>query len=199
TPDAKVTDDVLLEYMKNVMPFEDAKAQIAKMNPQQKQLELGQRAISRYGCFSCHDIKGFETAQSIGTDLSEEGSKLVTRLDFAFISDIPHTAKLAWFKRKLHDPRIFDQGRVLQPLEKLRMPNFDFSDDEIDRLVTAIMSFQREIQPAAALAPRSARADFLINGRALVHRRNCVGCHIIEGDGGDFVNTVPNKEASLAP
>ena len=76
------------------MPFEDAKAQLAKLDPQQKQLELGQRAISRYGCFSCHDIKGFEKAQSIGTDLSEEGSKLVTRLDFAFITDIPHTSKI---------------------------------------------------------------------------------------------------------
>ena len=43
----------------------------------------GQRAIARYGCFSCHQIKGFETTQPIGTDLSEEGTKLVTRLDFA--------------------------------------------------------------------------------------------------------------------
>src|ERR1051326_3023094 len=167
TPDAKAADEILLDYLKNVMPFEDAKAQLAKWNPQERQVELGRRAIGRYGCFSCHDIKGFETAQSIGTDLSEEGSKLVTRLDFAFITDIPHTSKLAWFKRKLHDPRIFDQGRVLQPLEKLRMPDFGLSDDEIDRLVTAIMSFQREIQPAAAMPPRSARLGFLIHGRAL--------------------------------
>src|SRR4029077_21182420 len=127
------------------------KAEIAKLNPQQKQIELGRRVIARYGCFSCHDIKGFEKAQSIATDLSEEGSKLVTRLDFAFISDIPHTSKLAWFNRKLHEPRIFDKGRVLQPLDKLGMPNFDFSDVEVDRLLTAIMSFQRDIQPPAAM------------------------------------------------
>ena len=197
TPDAKVTDDVLLDYMKNVMPFEDAKAQLAKMSPQQKQVDLGQRAISRYGCFSCHDIKGFEKAQSIGTDLSEEGSKLVTRLDFAFITDIPHTSKTAWFDRKLHDPRIFDKGRVLQPLEKLRMPNFDFTDQEVGRLLTAIMSFQREIQPPAAMPARSARVDNLGVGRTLVHRRNCVGCHIIEGDGGDFIKLV--ADPSLGP
>jgi mono/diheme cytochrome c family protein len=197
TPDQKTADDVLLDYLRNVMPFEDAKAQLAKWNPQERQVQLGQRAISRYGCFSCHDIKGFETAQSIGTDLSEEGSKLVTRLDFAFITDIPHTSKIAWFRTKLHDPRIFDRGRVLQPLEKLRMPNFDFTDDEVDRLLVAIMSFQREIQPTAALPPRTARTDFQIAGRTLVHRRNCVGCHIIEGDGGDFVKLV--AEPSLGP
>jgi mono/diheme cytochrome c family protein len=197
TPDAKVTDDALLDYLKNVMPFEDAKAQLAKWGPQQKQVELGQRAISRYGCFSCHDIKGFEKAQSIGTDLSEEGSKLVTRLDFAFITDIPHTSKTAWFRTKLHDPRIFDRGRVLQPLEKLRMPNFDLSDVEIQRLLTAIMSFQREIQPPAAMPPRSAKLDHQVAGRTLVHRRNCVGCHIIEGDGGDFLKLV--ADPSLGP
>src|SRR5204863_2070798 len=104
-----------------------AKAQLAKMDQQQRQVGLGRRAINRYGCFSCHDIKGFEKAQSIGTDLSEEGSKLVTRLDFAFITDIPHTSKIGWFRAKLHDPRVFDRGRVLRPEEKLRMPNFDFS------------------------------------------------------------------------
>jgi mono/diheme cytochrome c family protein len=196
-PDAKATDEALLDYLKNVMPFEDAKAELAKMSPQERQTELGRRAISRYGCFSCHDIKGFEKAQSIGTDLSEEGSKLVTRLDFAFISDIPHTSKLEWFRTKLHNPRVFDRGRVLQPLDKLRMPNFDLSEEEVSRLLIAVMSFQREIQPQAAMPARSANADFIGNGRTLVHRRNCVGCHIIEGDGGDFLKLV--ADPSLGP
>src|SRR2546428_3384587 len=183
-PDQNAVDQVTLEYYKAVMPVEDAKAEVAKLDPQQKQIALGQRVITRYGCFSCHDIKGFEKAQSIGTDLSEEGSKLVTRLDFGFVTGIPHTSKTAWFRTKLHDPRIFDQGRVLKPEEKLRMPNFDFSEEEINRLLTAIMSFQRDIQPPAAMPVRSARYDNLVSGRTLVHRRNCVGCHIIEGDGG---------------
>jgi mono/diheme cytochrome c family protein len=196
-PDPAAVDAVLLDYLKAVMPFEDAKASMAKMNTQQKELELGQRAINRYGCFSCHDIKGFEKAQSIGTDLSEEGSKLVTRLDFAFIDDIPHTDKLAWFETKLHDPRIFDRGRLLPPLDKLRMPNFDFSNEEVERLVTAIMSFQREIQPPAALPPRSARMEYTVNGRTLVNRRNCVGCHIIETTGGDYLKLV--ADSSLGP
>ena len=196
-PDQAAGDEILLDYLRSVMPFEDAKAQLAKMAPQEKQLELGRRAINRYGCFSCHDIKGFEKAQPIGTDLSEEGTKLVARLDFAFIEDIPHTSKIEWFRTKLHDPRIFDKGRVLPPLDKLRMPNFDFNDLEIERLVTAIMSFQREIQPPAAFPARSARYDFQTSGRTLVHRRNCVGCHVIEGSGGDFTKLV--ADPSLGP
>ncbi|HUK34867.1 MAG TPA: c-type cytochrome [Vicinamibacterales bacterium] len=193
----KDVDDTLLDYYTALMPADEAKTAVAKLNDDQKQLDLGQKVINRYGCFSCHEIKGFEKTQSIGTDLSEEGSKLVTRLDFGFISDIPHTSKIGWFDRKLHNPREFDKGRVLQPLDKLRMPNFDFSDVEVQRLLTAIMSFQRDTQPIQAFPTKSARRDYTVAGRTLVHRRNCVGCHIVEDDGGDFLKLV--SDSSLGP
>ena len=200
TPDQAAIDNVLLDYLHSIMPLDDAKKQVeelGKKGADAKQIDLGRRVINRYGCFSCHEIKGFETTQPIGTELSEEGSKLVSRLDFAFVEGIPHTSKTAWFRTKLHDPRIFDQGRMLASLDKLRMPNFEFSEVEVDRLLTAIMSFQREIQPAAALPAKSARYDYLVQGRTMVHRRNCVGCHIIEGDGGDFLKLV--AEPTLGP
>ena len=196
-PDQAAVDEVLLDYMKAVMPFEDAKAAIAKMDPATKQERLGQRVINRYGCYSCHLIKGFETTQPIGTDLSEEGSKLVSRLDFALIEDIPHSSKIGWFNQKLRDPRIFDKGKVVNQLDKLRMPNYEFSDVEVQRLLTAIMSFQREIQPQQSMPAKTARRDYIVQGRALVSRRNCVGCHQIEGNGGDFAKLVP--EPTLAP
>src|SRR5207247_2129909 len=120
TPDQMAVDRVILEYYKAVMPFEDAKAEIAKLDPQQKQIALGQRAITRYGCFSCHEIKGFEKAQSIGTELSEEGSKLVTRLECAFNRDMPHTSMLAWFRIKLHDPPICGNCRTRLPEETMK-------------------------------------------------------------------------------
>src|SRR6185295_8519317 len=193
----KDVDEVLLDYYKSVLPLEAAKAELAKLYAPGKQQALGQRVINRYGCFSCHDIKGFEKAQAIGTDLSEEGSKLVSRLDFSFITDIPHSSKTGWFRTKLHDPRIFDKGRVLPPLDKLRMPNFDLTDEENDRLLIAIMSFQREIQPPAAMPVNSARHDNIGVGRTLVSLRNCIGCHIIEGSGGDYLKLV--ADSSLGP
>ena len=75
---------------------------------------------------------------------------------------------------------------MLEPLEKLRMPDFHFNEVENERLRTAIMSFQRDVQPASALPPRTAKRDYTVRGRALVRRQNCVGCHEIEGDGGDY-------------
>ena len=186
---------VLLDYLKAVVPADEAAAQVEALDADARELELGRRVIGRYGCYSCHEIKGFETTRPIGIELSEEGSKQLSQLDFAFV-DVPHT-KLSWFEEKLEDPRIYDQNRVLQPLERLRMPNYSFTDEEARLLATAIMSFQREVQPAAAMVPQSAQHDALVTGRSLVRRRNCVGCHEIEGAGGDYRSVV--SDPSLAP
>ena len=77
------------------------------------------------------------------------------------------------------------------------MPDFHFNEVENERLRTAIMSFQRDVQPASALPARTAKRDYTVRGRALVRRQNCVGCHEIEGDGGDYRTVV--KDPSLAP
>ena len=193
---ASDVDDVLLDYMRAVVPFEEAQATMSAMSAEERLVELGERAIGRYGCFSCHEISGFEDTQAIGTELSEEGTKLLPQFDFAFMHDIPHT-KRDWIKNKLEDPRIYDTNRMLQPLEKLRMPDFGFSEDEARLLTTAVMSFQRDIQPKQSHVPRSARKDAIIDGRNMTRRRNCVACHEIEGDGGDYRDLV--EDPSLAP
>ncbi|HXH05822.1 MAG TPA: c-type cytochrome [Vicinamibacterales bacterium] len=191
----KLVDTILFEYLANVIPADEARARIARMDAEARKLELGRRVIARYGCFSCHEIKGFENEQPIGTELSEAGSKLVAQLDFAFV-DIPHT-KIDWYRQKLLEPRIFDRGRVLRPLEKLRMPNFHLAREEAELLVTALMSFQRDVQPRQIQRPRSLRGDALVAGRNFVRRRNCVACHEIEGDGGDYRALV--ADPSTAP
>jgi cbb3-type cytochrome oxidase cytochrome c subunit len=197
TPTEKDVDAVLLDYYRASMPSAEAQTELAKLDPQARELALGQKVIGRYGCYSCHEIKGFENVQPIGTELSEEGTKPVSRLDFGFVKDLGHSDRLGWFEHKLRDPRQFDEGRVLNPLDKLRMPNFQLSDVEVQRLSTAIMSFQRQIQPPRAMPVENARLDFIRQGRNFVHRRNCVGCHIIEGDGGDFISLV--AEPTLGP
>jgi mono/diheme cytochrome c family protein len=193
--DPKVADEVLFDYLSAIMPVEQARVSLAKMDAKAKQLDLGRRTIARYSCFSCHEIKGFENEQPIGTELSEQGSKLTSRLDFAFV-DIEHT-KLDWFHTKMKDPRIFDRNRILRPLEKLRMPDYRMTDEEAHLLVTALMSFQRDVQPRQALRQTSMRNDALVAGRNFVSRRNCVACHEIERNGGDYKKLVTDE--SLAP
>ena len=69
------------------------------------------RRSRRYGCFGCHEIKGFEKATPIGVELTEQGSKLVERLDFGYEhGQIPHTLP-GWVNRKVMEPRVFDRGQ----------------------------------------------------------------------------------------
>ncbi len=66
---------------------------------QQLQDFVARRTISKYGCFGCHDIPGFEEAKPIGTGLADWGRKDSSKLAFenihAFLSGPgdPHADK----------------------------------------------------------------------------------------------------------
>ena len=55
-----------------------------------KLMYLGNKAISHYGCYACHNIRGFETTTPPGTDLSIWAEKPVGQLDFAFYDHAFH-------------------------------------------------------------------------------------------------------------
>ena len=48
---------------------------------------LGKKAVTRLGCFACHDIPGFETAKPIGVALNDWGKKPADRLAFEDIDN----------------------------------------------------------------------------------------------------------------
>jgi cytochrome c551/c552 len=57
-------------------------------NRPKKQLEyVARRSLSRYGCFGCHDIPGYETAKPIGTPLASWGRKDPSQLAFENIDE----------------------------------------------------------------------------------------------------------------
>lgn len=51
---------------------------------------VGRRSISRYGCYGCHDIPGFETARPIGTALQNWGRKDSSKLAMEHIHEFLH-------------------------------------------------------------------------------------------------------------
>lgn len=51
---------------------------------------VGRRSISRYGCYGCHDIPGFEKARPIGTGLADWGRKDPTKLALEHIEEYLH-------------------------------------------------------------------------------------------------------------
>jgi cytochrome c551/c552/uncharacterized protein YlxW (UPF0749 family) len=51
---------------------------------------VGRRTISRYGCYGCHDIPGFEGARPIGTTLQDWGRKDTSKLALEHIEEYLH-------------------------------------------------------------------------------------------------------------
>jgi cbb3-type cytochrome oxidase cytochrome c subunit len=189
--DEKLLDDVALEYLKAKLTSDQARQKLASMSLQEKKEFLGEKLIARYGCFGCHNIAGFEQALPIGVELSTEGTKMITRLDFGF-AEIPHT-KPAWFLQKMKDPRIFDHGKVKAPQEKLKMPDFGFTDDEAGTAVTFILSMQKDVQPMGSKRVLDERAAAVEQGRRIIQNKNCRGCHIIEGEGGAIREVITDQ------
>jgi len=186
--DDAALDEITLEFLRTSLPLSQAETRLSEMSRDDKTLYSGQRLILRYGCFACHDIEGFENAQKIGVDLSTEGSKMVTRLDFGYV-DIQHTRK-AWFEQKLKAPRIFDNGKVKSPPEKLRMGYFGFTDAEVETLVRQLLSQVRDELPREARKNLSANEAYGERARRLIHEYNCRGCHIVDGFGGGIYQTI---------
>ena len=193
--DASVLDSVTVEYLKARLTDRDAKAKMAAMSVEEKKLYLGDKLISRYGCFGCHRIEGYEKSLPIGTELTQEGSKLITRLDFGLI-ELEHTRQ-DWFFQKLKEPRIFDRGKVKTPQEKLKMPDFGFSDDEASHTVTLLLGLTKDEPLLEAKKILDEREAAIEEGRRLVQHRNCRGCHIVEGTGGSIRETI--KDAGFYP
>jgi cytochrome c2 len=185
-------DDVTVELLRNNSTDIEAREKLKGMTLDQKNLFAGERLISRYGCFACHNIPGFEKAQPIGTELTEAGSKLISQLDFGFLP-IEHSRR-AWYEQKLKDPRIFDVGRVKRPEELLKMPDFHFSDNDVEMISGVLVSLVKDPVP---LEMRDKTTQAVAEGRQLVAEKNCRGCHLVEGAGGDIRPT--KKEQAQWP
>ena len=194
--DETIVDNIVLDFLKKMNSDKDARIKRAKMNLGEKLDFNGKKLIRMYGCFGCHDIPGFENDKPIGTELTFEGSKLVEKLDFGFI-EIPHSRE-AWFTQKLEEPRIFDQGKVKLPDEKLRMPNFEFTEIEIEAIVTALIGFVKAEIPEAKKPARNDRNLAIEEGEKLIRIYNCLGCHTIDGKGGAIRSTIATWLGDIA-
>jgi cytochrome c2 len=193
-----IRDELIREHLlASNVPVKETDRQLASMDDHQRTIFVGEKTIGRYGCFGCHNISGFEKASPIGVELTEEGSKLVERLDFGFEEGkIPHTLP-GWVHRKVMEPRVFDAGKRKRPEELLRMPKFFTSDEEADAIVTAVMSFTKEQVPLAAQKLLSPEERAVERGARLVRDKNCRGCHVMGDQGGAIQAVVADQlEAS---
>ncbi len=184
-PQAKpeVVDEMVLTNLQSTLRRSEAEAELAKMSAGDRLLYLGKRSIAHQGCFACHNIDGFKDAKPIGTELSNEGAKDLHQFDFGFVHGLEHTRQ-DWIAQKLREPRIFDQGKVRSYYEKLRMPQFNLSEEEIGELTTFILSLTDEQTPLQMQSVPDLREIRTERGRLLISKLNCNGCHTFDGKPG---------------
>jgi len=197
--DPEVRDKLVLGYLQNTRTIEQSHASLDAMSPAERDVFLGEQTIQKYGCWGCHDLAGFENAKPIGTELTEEGSKPLHQFDFGHLHDVPHT-RGDWIRHKLLDPRSFDEGKeaVKSYDELLKMPDFGMSDREARAIVSLVLGFTKESADAGRLAGQSARSAALAQGRKLITRYNCQGCHLVEGE-GQAIRTAIEDVGMLPP
>jgi len=149
---------------------------------------VGEKLVMHHGCFSCHEISGKELEMPIGTELSNWGSKTVDKLDFGFAyqmalgEDLPrleHEYREGWIERKLHRPRSFDTKKIKNPREKARMPQFDFTEEEVKALSTFVVGLVDDEVQLAKMEP-TAEELAMDKGLRVIRQKNCEACHVLE-------------------
>jgi cytochrome c551/c552 len=159
--------------------------------------EKGQELVRHYGCAGCHEISGLEDEGRIGTELTNEGSKPIERLDFALwtedakrgiLPDGKPSPRGVWFdpkgffEQKLKDPGIYDQGKYhANPEDALRMPKPNLqSNAEMEALVTMLLGSTDPTLPLEYMYKPADRHRYIQDGWWIVTKYNCIGCHQID-------------------
>ncbi|MGA9771945.1 MAG: c-type cytochrome [Blastocatellia bacterium] len=156
----------------------------------------GKVLIQRYGCAGCHEIKGMEDEQRIGTELSVEGSKPIERLDFALLQhdaeanhdpytgqELEREGRESWydhkgfFENKLRSPAIYDRGKEKSPEEKLRMPNIYLPEHDVTALTTFLLGSVETALPASMRYTPEGQKKAAQDGWWVIQKYNCMGCH----------------------
>jgi cbb3-type cytochrome oxidase cytochrome c subunit len=185
--DKKIRDDILVtDYFSAFETIDAAKAKLEKMSDEERTMELAKRSINKYGCYSCHEIKGFEgDLPQIGPELSKEGSKPVEQFGFGQQKHVPHTRQ-GWLTQHLKLPGIWDVG-VPKPFKDLnKMPNFYLSDAEVEKIVGVILGLVSDKIPLVGQKQLSAGEKQYYDGMKTVNKYGCYGCHQVDGVGGDL-------------
>jgi hypothetical protein len=135
-----------------IFTFRPAPGSMAAMfkeeeSEQRKLYYLGKKSIGKYGCFSCHDIPGFEGAKPIGTPLNDWGKKDPERLAFDNVKKYLDEHKKSYdpfyrhaleghpgrrdgfLYQKLTEPRSYDYEKYGdRPWDdRLKMPQFRYA------------------------------------------------------------------------
>jgi cytochrome c551/c552 len=180
----------------------------------------GKALVEFYGCAGCHEIAGLEDQGRIGVELTKEGSKPLSRLDFGFLLTkaqagiLPDGKKAphgpwdnlkGFIQEKLKNPGIYDTGRYRpDPQNRLHMPKPVLTKQDRQALTTFLLGSidDSTLPPYYIYKPKGAGAA-IQKGWWIVTKYNCMGCHQIAVGQDSVLQTLPmyqgENSAKLPP
>lgn len=99
-----------------------------------------------------------------------------------YYESVTHHGRPGFLWQKLRQPRSYDYKMIeTKPYDdRLRMPKFPFSEEEIDAIATFVVGLVAEPPaPEYLYNPTGARGA-KIQGEKLIEQYNCSGCHMLE-------------------
>lgn len=279
TPNPADVREVALEYLKSAFFKADAEIYLEQGIPEEigatlkgNEVELvnragsdvplerkllnyiGAKTISKYGCYGCHDIPGFESAKPIGVALADWGRKDASKIAFEHIAEyiahghgghghgdghaaegdghdeehgqaddhgdagheddhgeeeidehfythrLKHHDRTGFIWQKLKEPRSYDykKARNKDYNEKLRMPQFPFTDQQREQVITFILGLVAEPPADQFVYHPDERQAALIEGKKVLDKYNCAACHVLETERWEIDIRSGEFEAPLA-
>ena len=187
TMDTQARDEILMTYLTAFDTEEVARKKLEAMGDHQRTLELGRRSIGKYGCYSCHDMDGFDGRIGIGPELSREGSKPLTQFGFNLQHDVEHSRD-AWLKAHLINPRRWDHGLDKAFKDLTKMPGFDLTEQEAESMTLVLLGMVEQRIPLKGQKRLDEHEKVWAEGEKLVNKFNCYGCHQIDGMRGEILS-----------
>ncbi|MBI4837954.1 MAG: c-type cytochrome [Nitrospirae bacterium] len=139
----------------------------------------GKKLVKDLGCTGCHEIEKFPLGYDAPA-LDGIGDKRVDELFFGNITDTEKTL-INWLLVKVIDPGRFATDKVI-----MRMPYYNFDRNQSEALVTFLLSVRNNSLPVYYTKILIDSDSAEIRGKSVIERYNCLGCHRINGNGGNI-------------
>jgi len=201
--DSAIVEQIAVENLGAVAGDAWARERVAEMaleGDDAVELFVGEKLFGRYGCAGCHLVPGHYDDTPTGTELTFEALKELTKFDFGHeaahgLPGAMHHTMPEFFRSKLQDPRIFDRMPVVDrdadgekfvarydqkvklPDEKLKMPNFNLDEREVELMVQFLLGLRDDGIDDSIKAHLEGDAALVEAGNRAITKFNCIGCH----------------------
>jgi len=105
-----------------------------------------------------------------------------------FVEKLEGHEREGFLWQKLRAPRSYDYKKTQNKpyLDRLRMPKFNFTDEQIEQAMTFVLGLVAEPPAEQFVYKPDARQAAILKGREVLQKYNCGGCHMLGMETWEF-------------